>query len=55
MGLREIRWEGVDCMHVAEDRDHWQALVNTLMNPGMLHGVNIATLLPHFDRIGMKS
>jgi hypothetical protein len=28
MDLREIGWEGADCMHLAEDRDLWQALVN---------------------------
>jgi hypothetical protein len=30
--LREIGWEGVDWMHLAHDRDQWQALVNTVMN-----------------------
>jgi hypothetical protein len=29
---REIGWAGVDWMHLAEDRDQWQALVNTVMN-----------------------
>jgi hypothetical protein len=23
---------GVDCIHLAQGRDHWQALVNTAMN-----------------------
>jgi hypothetical protein len=32
MDLREIWWEGVDWMHLAEDRDQRQALVNTVMN-----------------------
>jgi hypothetical protein len=32
MHLREIGWEGVDWMHLAQDRDQWQAIVNTLMN-----------------------
>jgi hypothetical protein len=32
MDLREIGWEGVDWMHVAQDRDWWWALVNTVMN-----------------------
>jgi hypothetical protein len=27
--LREIGWENVDWMHMAEDRDQWQAHVNT--------------------------
>jgi hypothetical protein len=32
MYLRKIGWEGVDWMHLAQDRDQWQALVNTVMN-----------------------
>jgi hypothetical protein len=30
--LREIGWEGVDWMHLAQDRDHYRALVNKLIN-----------------------
>jgi hypothetical protein len=30
MDLREIAWEGVDWMHVAEDSDQWRAVVNTV-------------------------
>jgi hypothetical protein len=36
MGLREIVWEGMDWMHLAQDRDQWQALVNVVMNLGIL-------------------
>jgi hypothetical protein len=32
MDLREIGWEGVDLFHLAQDRDQWWALVNTVMN-----------------------
>jgi hypothetical protein len=32
MDLREIGWEGVDWMHMAQDRGQWQALVNTVTN-----------------------
>jgi hypothetical protein len=32
MDLREIGREGVDWMHLAENSDHWRALVNTVMN-----------------------
>jgi len=28
----DIGWEGVDWMHVAEDRDQWQTLVNMRVN-----------------------
>jgi hypothetical protein len=27
-----IRWDGVDWIDLAQDRDHWRALVNTVMN-----------------------
>jgi hypothetical protein len=30
--LREIGWDGVDWIDLAQDRDHWRALVNTVMN-----------------------
>jgi hypothetical protein len=32
MDFREIGWEGVDWMHLSQDRDQWRALVNTVMN-----------------------
>jgi hypothetical protein len=32
MNLREIGWEVVDWMHLAQDRDQWRTLVNTVMN-----------------------
>jgi hypothetical protein len=30
--LREIRWDGTDWIDLAQDRDQWTALVNTVMN-----------------------
>jgi hypothetical protein len=30
--LGEIGWECVNWMHLAQDMDHWRALVNTVMN-----------------------
>jgi hypothetical protein len=30
--LKETGWEGVVLIHVAQDRDRWRALVNTLTN-----------------------
>jgi len=32
MDLRESGWECEDWMHLAEDGDQWQALVNMVMN-----------------------
>jgi hypothetical protein len=32
MDLREIGWDGMDWNDLAQDRDHWKALVNTVMN-----------------------
>jgi hypothetical protein len=30
--LREIGWDGVDWIDLAQNRDQWKALVNTVMN-----------------------
>jgi hypothetical protein len=30
--LREIGWDGVDWIELAQDMDQWRALVNTVMN-----------------------
>jgi hypothetical protein len=30
MDLKEIGWDGVDWMDMAQDRDQWRALVNTV-------------------------
>jgi hypothetical protein len=32
MDLREVGWGGVDWIDVAQDRDQWKALVNTVVN-----------------------
>jgi hypothetical protein len=32
LDVREIGWGGVDWIDVAQDRDQWRALVNTVMN-----------------------
>jgi hypothetical protein len=32
MDLREIGCEGVDWIDMAQDRDQWRALVNTVLN-----------------------
>jgi hypothetical protein len=30
--LREVGWDGMDWIDLAEDRDRWRALVNAVMN-----------------------
>jgi hypothetical protein len=32
MDLREIGWDGVNWIVIAQDRDQWRALVNTVLN-----------------------
>jgi hypothetical protein len=32
MDLREIGWDGMDWIELAQDRHKWRALVNTVMN-----------------------
>jgi hypothetical protein len=32
MDLREIGWDGVDWIDLAQDRDQWRVLVNMVMN-----------------------
>jgi hypothetical protein len=32
MVLREIGWDGMDWIDLAQDKDQWRALVNTVMN-----------------------
>jgi hypothetical protein len=32
MDLREIEWDEVDSINLAQDRDKWRALVNTVLN-----------------------
>jgi hypothetical protein len=32
MDIRKIGYNGVDWMNIAQDRDQWRALVNTVLN-----------------------
>jgi hypothetical protein len=32
INLREIGWDDIDWIDLAQDRDKWRALVNTVMN-----------------------
>jgi hypothetical protein len=31
LDVREIGWDGVDWIDIAQDRDQWRALVNTVL------------------------
>jgi hypothetical protein len=31
--LRDLGWDGMDWIDLAQHRDEWRALVNTVMNP----------------------
>jgi hypothetical protein len=33
MDLREIGWDGMDLIDLAQNMDQWRALVNAVMNP----------------------
>jgi hypothetical protein len=32
MDFKQIEWDGMDWINLAQDKDRWQALVNTAMN-----------------------
>jgi hypothetical protein len=32
MYFREVGWDGMDWIYLAQDREQWRALVNTVMN-----------------------
>jgi hypothetical protein len=32
INLREVGWDGMDWIYLAQNRDQWRALVNTAMN-----------------------
>jgi hypothetical protein len=32
INLRDIRWDDMDWIDLAQDRDQWRALVNTVIN-----------------------
>jgi hypothetical protein len=58
MNLREIGWRSVDWIQLAQDRDRWLAVVNTVMNLRVLaprsslvsllwaHAINSAEYFP---------
>jgi hypothetical protein len=39
MDRKEMGWDGMDWIVLAQDRDQWRALVNTIMNLWVPHNV----------------
>jgi hypothetical protein len=39
LDLRETGWDVMDWIDLAQDRDQWRALVNTVINLGVLKNV----------------
>jgi hypothetical protein len=37
MNFREIGWDGMDWIDLAQDKEQWRALVNTVMNLWVPH------------------
>jgi hypothetical protein len=52
MDLREIGWDGVDWMDMAQDRDQWRVLVNTVLNLRVQHKhiMGFEPTIPVFQR-----
>jgi hypothetical protein len=48
MEVKEIGWEGVDWMHLAQDRDWWWAVVTAGMNLQVLYRVGIVSWLSNY-------
>jgi hypothetical protein len=44
MVLREIGWEGVEWIHLAQDRDRWRAVVSAVMNFRVLASRNLLSV-----------
>jgi hypothetical protein len=51
-GLREIGWAGMDWIDLAKDKEHWRALVNTVMN--LWVPLNAGTFLSTFTNGGFS-
>jgi hypothetical protein len=53
MGLKEISWESVNWIDVAQDRNKWQALENMVTN--LQFPYNVGTLLSHRTKLFNKN
>jgi hypothetical protein len=49
MNLKETGCEGVGWIHLAQDRVHWQVLVNMVMNLGSVKGGGFLVFLSNYQ------
>jgi hypothetical protein len=54
MDLREIGWGSVDWIQLAQDRDRWRTLVNTVMNLRVLVPRRCLVFFNSFSTINFK-
>jgi hypothetical protein len=52
MDLREIGWGAMDWIHLAQDRDHWRAIVKKVMN--LWIPLNIGKFLSGWATVGFS-
>jgi hypothetical protein len=53
--LREIGWDGVDWIDLAQDREQWRVLVNTVMNLQVLKILEVPELLHNWQLLSKGS
>ena len=54
MNFKESGEEGVDWIHVAQDRAHWQAVLNTVMNIHIYNHKNLKQNILMFSCLGIE-
>lgn len=54
MNFKESSGEGVDWNNMAEDRDHWQAVTNTIMNIHIYNHKNLKQNILMSSCLGME-
>jgi hypothetical protein len=48
MNLRKVAWEGVDWIHLAENRDQWRAFYHGKESSGSMKGVKFLDYLSDY-------
>ena len=52
LDLRQVGWGGINWIDLAQDRDRWRALVNSVMNP--LASLNAGKFLSSLVRFSLS-